>query len=76
MMDNILVTVERCLEVMRRYVGTVETEAFIYYIKSQNFDYTKWQQRHYDSMTLEEIDAIVDQNGRDYPFQGKKAVIL
>ena len=59
-----------------KHVGTVETEAFIYYIQNQSFDYTRWQKEHYDTMTPEAIYQSLEEHSADHPFQGKKAIII
>lgn len=38
------------------------------------FDYTKWQRKHYDAMTPEEISAEAKRYNSERPFKGKKAV--
>ena len=38
MLENMSVTADRCMDVIREHVGTVELEAFIYYIRSQSFE--------------------------------------
>ena len=76
MKDNISITVEKCMDAIRQHVGTVELEEFIYYIRSQSFNYTKWQQEHYDSMTPEQIYSMMEEHSAKHPFEGKKAVTI
>lgn len=37
-------------------LGVAEAEQFISIIIRGKFDYTKWQQKHFDEMTPEQID--------------------
>ena len=76
MTDNINMIVEKCMNAVRENVGTVELEQFIYYIRSQSFDYTKWQREHYDAMTPEEIFNVLQNYSEKHTFNGKKAVII
>lgn len=76
MKDNMSVTAEKCMDAIREHVGTVELEEFIYYIRSQSFDYTKWQREHYDSMSREQILSMVEEHSRKHPFEGSKAVVI
>ena len=75
-MENNSILADRCMNILREHVGTVETEAFIYYIRSQSFDYTQWQKEHYDTMTPETIYQSLEEHSADHPFQGKKAIII
>jgi hypothetical protein len=45
-------------------------------ISSEQFDYTKWQQEHFDRMTPKKIDISAKQYAEDHPFEGKAKVIL
>ena len=76
MSENMAATVSKCMDVIREQVGTVELETFIYYIRSQAFDYTKWQRDYYDGKAPEEIFAALEKHGTEHPFQGKKAIII
>ena len=73
--DNVAL-MDRCMDVLRRHVGIVEAERFVYLIRSETFDYTKWQREHYDAMTPEQIAAECAQYNAEHPFRGKKAVVI
>ena len=45
-------------------------------IRSQAFDYTKWQREHYDNMTPEAVRTMLDHYSRNNSFHGQKAVII
>ncbi len=76
MLENISVTADRCMDAIREHVGTVELEAFIYYVRSQSFDYTKWQREHYDAISPDALFDALEAHSASHPFKGKKAVIL
>ena len=67
---------DRCMSILCEHIGILEAEQFIFYLRTESFDYTRWQREHYDKMTPEEIYAGVVRNGKIHPFQGKKAVII
>ena len=53
----------RCLTEM---LGVIDTERFISFVNSEQFDYTKWQREYFDAKTPEEIDKEM----LDYIFRG------
>lgn len=76
MIENMSVTADKCMDAIREHVGTVELEAFIYYVRSQSFDYTKWQREHYDALPPEALYEALEKHSKAHPFKGKKAVII
>ena len=76
MIENITITADKCMDAVREHVGTVELEAFIYYVRSNAFDYTKWQREHYDALSPEEIFAALEKHSTERPFNGKKAIVI
>lgn len=60
-MTNTAVLVDKGLRVLEANLGTVEAERFIYTIKTENFDYTKWQQEQYADISAEDfVDAAAE----------------
>ena len=45
----------RCLDILTREVGPVDTECFVAYINRERFDYTQWQQSLFAGQSIEEI---------------------
>lgn len=76
MSDSNVALVSKCMDVLCNHVGIVEAERFIYIIRNESFDYTKWQREHYDAMTPDEIDNALEKYSATHPFQGKKAQII
>lgn len=76
MMSERAALLNRCMDVLCSNVGVVEAEKFIYLIRSEDFDYTKWQREHYDSMTPNQIKKELDSFSAANPFEGKKAEII
>ena len=72
MNENIVITANRCMDAIRENVGTVELEQFIYYIRSQSFDYTKWQREHYDKISPDELYESLKEYSKNHTFKGKK----
>lgn len=73
--DNIAL-MDRCMELLRSHVGIVEAERFVYLVRSEAFDYTKWQREHFDALSPEQIDAECIRYNREHPFRGKKAAVI
>ncbi len=76
MNESIIITANRCMDAVRENVGTVELEQFIYFIRSQSFDYTKWQREHYDKISPEELHKSLKEYSEKHTFEGNKAVII
>ena len=45
----------RCLDILVREVGPVDTERFVAYMNRERFDYTEWQQSLFEGQSIEEI---------------------
>ena len=45
----------RCLDILVREVGPVDTERFVAYMNRERFDYTEWQQSLFAGQSIEEI---------------------
>lgn len=57
-------------------LGVVETEQFISIIMREKFDYTKWQQKHFDELTPEQIDDEAKRYVEEHPFRGAAKAVL
>lgn len=49
-------------------LGAVETEQFISAIIREKFDYTKWQQQRFDSMSSDEFQQAAVTYAKENPF--------
>lgn len=76
MSENNIALVSRCMDILCNQVGIVDTERFIYIMRSEAFDYTKWQRDHYDNISPNELDAAVDKFSSEHQFKGSKAKII
>ena len=43
------------MEILAKHLGMVEAERFIMLIQKEPFDYTIWQEKLFENMTIEEI---------------------
>lgn len=75
-MSDGIALVNHCMDVLCEAVGVVEAEKFIHFIKTESFDYTKWQRKHYDAIPPEQLREDVKRFCAEHPFQGKNAVRL
>ncbi len=76
MSPNTVEIMNRGMECLLERMGVVEAEKFISIIIREKFDYTKWQQEHFDRMTPEQIDAEARQYVSDHPFNGNAQIVL
>ena len=67
--------IERGMDVLFKYLGHVEAEAFIAYIKTEHFDYTKWREDKFEDMTLHEIGQAASEYIKNHPFKGNAQII-
>ena len=59
----------RCLDILAREVGPVDTERFVAYINREKFDYTQWQQTLFAGQTIEEIAEQAKATGSRFRTQ-------
>ncbi len=75
-MNRNILLADKCMRILCQHVGVVEAEQFIQFIKTECFDYTKWQQEYYDAIPEKKLQEAIDKHSEIHPFKGKKAVIL
>ncbi len=76
MTANIADTLSRGMTILREQMGIIEAERFIFLVKTEDFDYTKWQRDYFDNKTKEEIDAETDAYIAEHPYKGASAKII
>ena len=76
MISNTADTLSRGMEILAQKMGIVEAEKFIYIVKTEGFDYTKWQREYFDNKTREEMDAEMDAYFDLNPYRGDKGKII
>ena len=54
--SNTIAIMNKGINCLLEKLGVAEAEQFISIIIREKFDYTKWQQKHFDEMTPEQID--------------------
>ena len=54
----------RCMDVLMRNVGVLETERFIAYLSRESTDYTEWRQNQFDDLTIEELGRATRESGK------------
>ena len=53
----------RCMDVLLRNVGLLETERFIAYLSRESADYTAWRQNQFYDLTIEELGRATRESG-------------
>lgn len=76
MIGNTAETLSRGMAVLTEGMGLVEAERFIYLIKSEGFDYTKWQRDYFGNKSKEDMDAEMDCYFSTHPYKGDPAKII
>ena len=76
MTANTAETLSRGMEALTEKMGIVEAETFIFLVKSEGVDYTKWQRDYFGNMTKEEIDADMDAYFSTHPYNGDPAKLI
>ena len=54
----------RCIDVLSRNVGLLETERFIAHLSRESADYTEWRQNQFDDLTIEELGRATRESGK------------
>lgn len=67
-MDNTMEIMDRGINCLLQQLGVVETEKFISIINREKFDYTKWRERLFKDMTLEELNAEAVEFAKNNPL--------
>lgn len=66
----------RGMESLVAHMDVVDVERFIFLVKEENFDYTKWQRQYFSAMTKEQIDKEMDDFFARNPHTAGKAKTL
>ena len=61
---------------LRELLGSVDAEEFIALVKSEQFDYTEWQRKHFDEKTPEQISKEAREYTKQHPFKGNPASLV
>lgn len=76
MSTNTVEIMNKGMQCLLEKLGVVEAEKFISVIIREKFDYTHWQQEHFDALTPEQINSEAKQYVSDHPFKGKATIVL
>ena len=66
----------RGMAALNEILGTVDAEEFISLVKNDRFDYTKWQRRHFDEKTPEQISHEAKKYVITHPYKGNPATVI
>ncbi len=66
----------RGMQALHKVLGSVDTEEFISLVKSDQFDYTKWQRQHFDQKSSEQISAEAEAYVIEHPYTGDPSTII
>lgn len=66
----------RGMDCLVERLGIVEAEQFVYLVKADQFDYTEWQRKYFDTISREELDYRIKEYAKAHPFQGDRTVII
>ena len=75
MIANTAETLSKGMSVLSEHMGLVEAEKFIYLIKTEGFDYTKWQRDYFSNKTQAEMDAEMDAYFKEHPYNGNATIL-
>ena len=76
MTANTSETLSRGMEILTQKMGIVEAERFIFLVKTEGFDYTKWQREYFDNKSKEEMDSEMDAYFTAHPYSGDPKKII
>ena len=64
------------MESMLEKMSIVDVEQFIFLVKSEGFDYTKWQRDYFGNMSKEDMDKDMDKYFSEHPYNGDPAKLI
>ncbi len=76
MNDNTSETLYRGMNILAEHMGIIDAETFIFLVKTEGFDYTKWQREYFGNKTKEELDAEMDAYFAQHPYKGNPEKLL
>ena len=76
MTANTAETLARGMGILTEQLGIVEAETFIFLVKSECFDYTKWQRDSFDGKTKEMLDTEMDAYFSKHPYSGDPEKVI
>lgn len=57
-------------------LGIVGAETFLFLVKSEDFDYTRWQRDYFGSKDKAEMDSEMDAYFAEHPYSGDAAKVI
>ena len=75
-MNDSFVLTDKCMRVLCEHVGVIEAEQFIYFTKTECFDYTELQREYYDAIPEASLQEVMDNYSKTHSFKGKKTTFL
>ena len=76
MIANTAETLSRGMAILTEKMGIVEAETFLFLVKTEGFDYTKWQREYFGNKSKEELDADMDAYFSANPYDGDPAKVI
>ena len=76
MINNNAEFLSRGMKILTEQMGFVDAETFMFLIKTEDFDYTKWQREYFTHKTAEQIDSEMDAYFSKHPFAGDPKKII
>ena len=70
MIANTSETLSRGMEILSQKMGIVDAERFIFLVKTEGFDYTKWQRQYFDAMKPGEFHQNALEYAKTHPYTG------
>ena len=66
----------RGMECLLEGMTVVEAERFLFLVKTEGFDYTKWQRSHFGDMTRDDIEGKMRAYFEENPYHPVDTEIL
>ena len=76
MSANTAEVLNRGMECLLGGMTIVEAERFLFLVKTEGFDYTKWQREYFDRRGRAEMEKNIKTYFRDNPYQVDPAIVL
>ena len=64
------------MESLLARMSIVDVEQFIFLIKAEGFDYTKWQRSYFGNISKEELDKDMERYFYENPYSGNPEKLI
>ena len=66
----------RGMECLLEKMDVVEVERFVFLLRADQFDYTRWQREHYSGISQERLEKEMEMYFSSHPYTGDPKKVI